>query len=342
MKPIQGPWPIILAALPVAAAAAGSTQDALRPDQRANQRLSIVYDPGPSHHCYRVQEENPDDAQGWQLNPLKETSGCPAFYIPQRADENCRAFGAIMPPDTPTCPAWKFVTYGWYFKKTPDAPSEFRPAAGPGYDVRVKDGQGGAISTTLVNNARGKPDACWLREVTLAYEYPSSSFKRKADWSAYTLDDGDKLNVRYTATIDGLAASDCSTEKRTFLTTDLIYAFTDELGRARTNVLSIIHFDATGLSLPNGGIFWNACWDTGPSPGCRLAVRGQQIPRGVKTRLSLEFKSLLRRYASELGHPNGVPPKAQVNAVQVVSSNRGSNATVMLRDVQVDLVTVQR
>jgi hypothetical protein len=202
----------------------------------------------------------------------------------------------------------------------------------------VKGGKDGAISTTLVNKARGKPDACWLREVTFAYEYPSSSFKRKSDWSAYTLDDGDKFNVRYTATIDGLAASDCGTEKRTFLPTDLIYTFTDELGRARTHVLSIIHFDATGLSLPNGGIFWNACWDTGPSPGCRLAVRGQQITAGVKTRLSLEFKSLLRQYASYLGHPDGVPPKAQVIAVQIVS-NRGSNATVTLRDVQVDLVT---
>lgn len=305
----------------------------------AKQRFSVLYDPGPAHHCYKVQEENPDDAQGWLLNPLKETSGCAPFYIPQRADPNCRDFGAIMPPDTPTCPTWKFVTYGWYYQKTPSAPSEFRVASGPGYDVRLKDGKQGATTTTLLNNARGKPDACLLREVTFAYEYPSSSFKRKDNWDVYTLDDGDRFNVLYTATVEGLAASDCDSERRTFLTTDLIYSYTDALGRYRTNVLSIIHYDATGLSLPSG-IFWNACSDTGASPGCRLAVRGQQIVPGAKTRVSLEFKSLLRQYGSYLGHPGTVPARALVNAVQIVSSNRGSNATITLHDVQADLVTL--
>lgn len=30
----------------------------------SKQRFSVLYDPGPAHHCYKVQEENPDDAQG--------------------------------------------------------------------------------------------------------------------------------------------------------------------------------------------------------------------------------------------------------------------------------------
>ncbi len=300
-------------------------------------RQSLLYDPGPRHRCFDVGEENPAGAQGYETNPWKDDSECSGFFVPQRADENCRAFGAIMAPDTPTCPTWKFITYGWYYRKTPDAPSEFRVASGPGYDLRAQGGDGGKITATLVNDAAGKPDACTLREVTFAYEYPSSSFQRKPDWSAYTLGDSDRFDVSYSATISGLAPAQCASEPRTFLTTDLIYAFTDSAGRARTNVLSIIHFDAAGLTSP-GTIFWNACDDS----GCRVAVPGPQIPAGRKSRVSLEFDALLREYGPQLGHPGGVPPDAVVTAVQIVSSNRGSDATVAVRDVAVDMVTLGR
>ncbi|OPF73399.1 hypothetical protein VT50_0228725 [Streptomyces antioxidans] len=299
---------------------------------RTSAGTPIVFDDGPRHRCYAVQEEHYDpEPPGHAPNPLKDTSGCSALDDPQRVDAACADFGHTGPWG-PACPAWKFLTVGWYYQKTPDPDSgDFRKF--PGYDVQVAGAEGAPLTVSLRNSARATADPCTLREVAFAYEYPSSSFRRRADGGAYGLADGSALRVSYDARVSDGGVYACASEHRASLTTDLIYGYGPE-GARKKNVISVVHFNPDAPAPPPDGVLWRHC-DTG---GCRVAVAApEQLPAGVSSHISVEFRALAQRYAADLGHPDGVPADAQIDAVQIVSSNRGTDTGVDLTGTEVVL-----
>ena len=295
------------------------------------QDTSILWDPGPRYRCYQVVEEHYGEPQGFQANPLKDTSECGPFLVPAREDPNCTAFGAFIGPNRPTCATWKFSTVGWYYQKTQNGPSEFRTS--PGYDVGVTGGNGSPITARLVNKAYGLPD-CNLREVAFSYEYPSSSFiKHRPDGPEYSLDDAQQFLVSYEMSISGVRNFSCQQgeRKRNLVTTDFIYTYADGSGVWKKNVLSLVNFDPGLAYRPDAaGIYW----EQSSAEGCRLMVAGPQVPVGGTHTVSVDFKDLVRRYSSKLCHAGGVPANARVLAVQIVNSNAGSDSTVDVKNIQ--------
>ncbi|MDI5971104.1 hypothetical protein POF50_017425 [Streptomyces sp. SL13] len=274
--------------------------------------VSVVYDPGPTNRCWElVQEDDPNPLPA--LSPLQDSSGCAADADPTRDDTSCADFAY------PDCPAWRLHTYDW------DYTDDFGRT--PGYDFQVT---GGAPLTIAMDNDNAETaDPCTLRETAFSYEYPSSSIRRKPDWSAYQLTDGD-LTVSYDADIQQNGGFTCASEKRAILTTDLIYSV-----GSQTYVLSVVHFDPGHFTpIQQGGYYWwNNC-----DGGCRLTVPGQQLTAGADGTITVDFTALLKQYAPYLGNADGtLPANAQLTAIQIVASNKGSDTSTRLTNVAVNL-----
>lgn len=290
---------------------------------------SIVFDPGPKNRCFYTEREfyAPITAAANQT-PYYDDSGCAADDDPMRDDHKCLNDGSFpyVGPQGGACPAWDFITMNWQS-------SQYEQY--PGYDTQVWGTNGSPLTLVLQSNTEplGANNDCNLRETTAAYQYPESGLRRKPDWTAYSVADGD-LTVSYDAWAQQSGGFTCS-EKRAIMTTDLL--FWDD-AHSRNDVISVVNYDPGHFAgTPNAdNVLWqNNC----AGSSCRVTVLGQQIPAGSTTHLTIDFGALLQQLGNKyLGGLTQLDTGMQINAIQFVNSTRGadlqtrvSNADVVLQ-----------
>ncbi|KZW01630.1 hypothetical protein EXIGLDRAFT_744973 [Exidia glandulosa HHB12029] len=286
---------------------------------------SIFWNPGPRYGCYNWVQEGASGA----VNPEKGVD-CAPFLNPSNTRNQSRADSCVSFVNdvngSPTCPTWQFDTWGWSY-----AAGQLN--ASPGYAGTFSSG-----SVMLRNSARDTTD-CGLYEVTLSYQYwPGAIIKYvTGDFSRETnLDMAAHFVVEYDVLIESdptaLAGprGNCNGDQRRFLTTDFIYTFGDQ-----TNLLSIVHFNPTNLGPPI------VPWTQNTTAGCRFLVQLPQytIQEGVQTHIGLDFKTLLQTAGTNTCHPNGLPADIWPQAVQIVTSNVGTNMVVHLSNVDAQLAS---
>ncbi|MET9534930.1 MULTISPECIES: hypothetical protein [unclassified Streptomyces] len=273
------------------------------------QSRSIVYDPGPAHHCDSVSHESTGATSD------ADTSGCAALDDAERVDTSCTWF-PYEGRYGHACPSWRFITINW---------DEDRLRQYPGYDHQVAGAEGSPLTLTMQNNAKNVGN-CDLHEVAFSYEYVGSSLRRDpSTHEPYNFSDG-RLTASYDAYAKQTGGFTCD-EKRAILTTDLIYTV-----NGKTNLISVVHYDPGGFA---GAGKDGVLWSNGCSDGCRVTVAGPPIEAGKTTHISDDFTALATKYASYLG--GAVPKSSQIQAVQVVNSTRGADLETRVSHADVTL-----
>ncbi|MFS0895027.1 hypothetical protein [Microbacterium sp. 179-I 3D3 NHS] len=335
-----------------------------------NGSESVLWDPGPTSRCFSVITEPHDipsftwrdtsgcdeiDAQGRQdPNPnCWPTTEVGADGFPK--------YMGYVGAWGPTCPAWRINTWGW------DHRTEWKK--NPGFDVGITDGSPGeSLQIALHNNARNLPadKVCLLRENTISYDYPPSALKRMPG-----LDEN--LTVTYNANVTGGGDAEdygCATEQRSILTTDIIWVAPNPdydpnwkpgdslVGRwsERTHLISVVHYNpndwsTAGAKPKDGVLWWNKCESMETitvgfkkkekqvpyADGCRVTIAAPQyIEEGVTTPINIDVTALVKQYAKKYlgqGAKDAIDPEAKVRAVQVVSSNIGSDTVSVIDSI---------
>jgi hypothetical protein len=356
-----GALALVLAAVVVGTlvptAATAQQRSSTAADEPAGE--SVLWDPGPSARCYSVITE-PDTIPGFTL---KDTSGCAGIDNAARVDGNASCWpggDGFVGQWGPTCPAWRFNTWGW------DHRTDWQQT--PGFDLGVGDSPSAdSLALTLRNDARDLPaeTVCQLREASISYDYPPSALKRMPNLN-------ENLTFSYIATVTGGGRPEdygCATEKRSILTSDIIWVAPNphydpnwkdgdplqNKDAELTHVISVVQYNpndwSTSAAKPKDGVlWWNGCEATGTvkvgkqqkektvtyASGCRVTIAAPtQLSAGERTPVVVDVTALAKQYAKKyLGQKkNTIDPAAKVRAVQVVSSNIGSNTTSVIDSI---------
>lgn len=297
-------------------AAGHASADTLRP-------YSLLYDPGPTNNCRSMVVEDPPD-KNTTPNPLgTDLSGCEADQGDPTFSEDSR---------------WDLGTWGW---NTSDW------GRWPGYSFTqgaMNDGTG-SKKITMRNTATNN---CSLHELNLNYSY-STELRPDPQEKTVSMADGD-VNVSYKAQISQNGGFACP-ERRALLTTDFILQnnSTQGLGAGLPAVISVAQYDSGPITSTASPIIWETrdakqgpCYD-----GCRIQVRSNQLlanSNQVQTsgslnmaQISNNFSSLFQKYKTYVD-PSGAPlSDFTLRAIQVVSSNSGTDTTAGVGDVQATL-----